>query len=69
VKFITILLPTNRNIINDRYMEREIEPAKESDTGIIAIKAAMALATQHKELQPIPEWRIQKVQRILCWWI
>jgi hypothetical protein len=50
-------------------MEREIEPAKESDTGIIAIKAAMALATQHKELQPIPEWRIQKVQRILCWWI
>jgi len=28
--------------------------------GIIAIKAAMAVDRQHKELHPIPEWRIQK---------
>ncbi len=53
------------NIINGGYMEREIELAKESGMGIIAMKAAMAVATQHKELQPIPEWRIQKVQRIV----
>ena len=53
------------NIINAGYMEREIELAKESGMGIIAMKAAMAVATQHKELQPIPEWRIQKVQRIV----
>ena len=53
------------NIINGGYMEREIELAKESGMGIIAMKVAMALATQHKELQPIPEWRIQKVQRIV----
>jgi predicted aldo/keto reductase-like oxidoreductase len=46
-------------------MEREIELAKESGMGIIAMKAAMAVATQHKALQPIPEWRIQKVQRIV----
>ncbi|MFC4874171.1 aldo/keto reductase [Negadavirga shengliensis] len=53
------------NIVNGGYMEREIELAKESGMGIIAMKAAMAVATQHKALQPIPEWRIQKVQRIV----
>ena len=53
------------NIINGGYMEREIELAKESGMGIIAMKVAMAVATQHKELQPIPEWRIQKVERIV----
>ena len=53
------------NIINGGYMEREIELAKESGMGIIAMKAAMAVATHHKELQPIPDWRIQKVQRIV----
>jgi aryl-alcohol dehydrogenase-like predicted oxidoreductase len=53
------------NIINGGYMEREIELAKESGMGIIAMKAAMAVATQHKALQPIPEWRIQKVERIV----
>ncbi|MDO8952463.1 MAG: aldo/keto reductase [Draconibacterium sp.] len=53
------------NIINGGYMEREIELAKESGMGIIAMKAAMAVATHHKELQPIPEWRIQKVERIV----
>jgi len=53
------------NIINGGYLEREIELAKESGMGIIAMKAAMAVATHHKALQPIPEWRIQKVERIV----
>ena len=53
------------NIINGGYMEREIELARESGMGIIAMKAAMAVATHHKALQPIPEWRIQKVDRIV----
>ena len=53
------------NIINGGYMEREIELAKESGMGIIAMKAAMAVATHHKKLQSIPEWRIQKVQQIV----
>lgn len=53
------------NIINGGYMEREIELAKESGMGIIAMKAAMAVATHHKALQPIPVWRIQKVERIV----
>lgn len=53
------------NIINAGYMEREIELAGEGGMGIIAMKSAMAAATHHKELQPIPEWRIQKVERII----
>jgi aryl-alcohol dehydrogenase-like predicted oxidoreductase len=53
------------NIINGGYMEREIELAKESGMGIIAMKSAMAVATHHTALQPIPEWRIQKVERIV----
>ncbi len=53
------------NIINGGYMEREIELAKGSGMGIIAMKAAMAVATQHEALKPIPEWRIQKVERIV----
>jgi aryl-alcohol dehydrogenase-like predicted oxidoreductase len=53
------------NIINGGYMEREFELAKESGMGIIAMKAAMAVATQHEALKPIPEWRIQKVERIV----
>ena len=53
------------NIINAGYMEREIELAKESGMGIIAMKAAMAVATQHEALKPIPQWRIDKVQRIV----
>lgn len=53
------------NIVNAGYMEREIQLAKESGMGIIAMKAAMAVATQHKALQPIPQWRIDKVERIV----
>jgi hypothetical protein len=32
----------------------------QSGMGIIAMKAAMVVATQHKELPPLTEWRIQK---------
>jgi predicted aldo/keto reductase-like oxidoreductase len=53
------------NIVNGGYMEREIQLAKESGLGVIAMKAAMAVATQHQQLQPIPAWRIQKVNRIV----
>ncbi len=53
------------NIINAGYMERDIQLASESGMGIIAMKAAMAVATQHKALQPIPQWRIDKVERIV----
>jgi hypothetical protein len=29
------------------------------------MKVAMAVATHHKSLQPVPEWRINKVERIV----
>jgi hypothetical protein len=33
--------------------------------GLIAMKAAHAVATHHKALQPIPDWRVQKIHRII----
>ncbi|SRR6266498_2734224 len=36
-----------------------------TDVGVIAMKVAMAVATHHKELQPTPQWRIDKVNRIV----
>ena len=53
------------NVINGGYLERAIREAASKDIGLIAMKAAMAVATHHKALQPIPEWRIQKVHRIV----
>ncbi|WKN42795.1 aldo/keto reductase [Tunicatimonas pelagia] len=53
------------NIINGGYLEDAIRQAHESGMGIIAMKAAMAVATHHKAIQPIPSWRIDKVERIV----
>lgn len=53
------------NIINGGYMDAAIKRAAEHGVGIIAMKAAMAVATHHKSLQPIPSWRVDKVQHIV----
>lgn len=53
------------NIVNGGYMEGPIKKAYENGVGIIAMKAAMAVATHHTKLQPIPSWRIEKVERIV----
>lgn len=53
------------NIVNGGYMDEPIRLAHERGMGIIAMKAAMAVATHHKPLQPVPQWRIDKVQRIV----
>lgn len=53
------------NIINGGYMEDAIRQAYESGMGIIGMKVAMAVATHHKDLQPTPAWRVEKVQRIV----
>lgn len=54
------------NIANGGYMEDAIRFAhQEKHMGIIGMKVAMAVATHHKPLQPIPQWRIDKVQRIV----
>lgn len=53
------------NVINGGYLEDAIRQAHESGMGIIAMKAAMAVATHHEAIKPIPSWRIDKVERIV----
>ena len=53
------------NVINGGYMHDAIREAKNAGMGIIAMKAAMAVATQHESLQPLPQWRIAKVNQIV----
>jgi aryl-alcohol dehydrogenase-like predicted oxidoreductase len=53
------------NIVNGGYVEDAIRYARLKDVGVIAMKVAMAVATHHKELQPTPQWRIDKLNRIL----
>jgi aryl-alcohol dehydrogenase-like predicted oxidoreductase len=53
------------NVANGGYVEEPIRQATSKGVGVIAMKVAMAVATHHKPLQPVPEWRIQKVQRIV----
>ncbi len=54
------------NVANGGYLDDAIRYAvDEHRMGIIAMKAAMAVATHHKPLQPIPQWRIDKVNRIV----
>lgn len=53
------------NVVNGGYMHDAINEAKAAGLGIIAMKAAMAVATQHEQLKPIPQWRIDMVNRIV----
>lgn len=53
------------NIVNGGYLEDAIRQANKQGMGFIAMKAAMAVATHHESLQPIPNWRIEKVNRIV----
>lgn len=53
------------NVINGGYLEKSIKNAHDNGVGIIAMKVAMAVATHHKAIQPIPTWRIDKVERIV----
>ncbi len=53
------------NVINGGYVEHAIAQAAASNVGVIGMKVAMAVATQHKSLQPIPQWRIDKLNRII----
>jgi len=53
------------NVINGGYVDQAIRDAAARDLGMIAMKTAHAVATHHKPLQPIPQWRIDKVNRIV----
>jgi aryl-alcohol dehydrogenase-like predicted oxidoreductase len=53
------------NVINGGYLEHPIRVAANKGVGIIAMKVAMSVATHHKSLQPVPQWRIDKINRII----
>lgn len=53
------------NVINAGYVDQAILDAAAHEVGMIAMKTAHAVATHHKSLQPIPQWRIDKVNRIV----
>jgi len=54
------------NVINGNALEEPIRQAAAKDVGVIAMKVAHAVATHHKPLQPIPDWRVAKVNRIVA---
>jgi aryl-alcohol dehydrogenase-like predicted oxidoreductase len=51
------------NVINAGYVDQAILEASARNIGMIAMKTAHAVATHHKSLQPVPQWRIDKVNR------
>lgn len=54
------------NVANGGYLDDAIRHAhQDTGMGIIAMKAAMAVATHHDAIKPIPQWRIDKVNRIV----
>jgi len=54
------------NVINNGFLDHIIIKAKESNIGIIAMKAAMAVSTPYPPEQvPVPEWRIKKLNQII----
>ena len=53
------------NVVNGGYVDQAILEASAKNIGMIGMKTAHAVATHHKALQPIPQWRIDKINRII----
>ena len=53
------------NVINGNALEEPIRQAHAKGVGVIGMKVAHAVATHHKPLQPIPQWRVEKIHRII----
>jgi aryl-alcohol dehydrogenase-like predicted oxidoreductase len=53
------------NAVNGGYLDDPIRQAATKGVGVIAMKVAHAIATHHKQLQPVPEWRVQMIDRIV----
>ena len=53
------------NVLNGGYLEHAIQEAVARGMGVVAMKVAMPVATHHKPLQPIPQWRIDKLNRLI----
>jgi aryl-alcohol dehydrogenase-like predicted oxidoreductase len=54
------------NVINYGFIDHVLKRAKENGVGLIAMKAAMAVATPYDPVQvPVPDWRIKKLNQII----
>jgi len=53
------------NFLNDGFLDGAIRKAHEANVGVIGMKVAMSVATQHEELKPLPEWRAEKLNKIV----
>jgi aryl-alcohol dehydrogenase-like predicted oxidoreductase len=54
------------NVINHAFLDHLLTAAREKGIGLIAMKAAMAVATPYDPVQvPVPEWRVSKLNRII----
>lgn len=54
------------NVINHAFLDHLLISAREKGIGLIAMKAAMAVATPYDPAQvPVPEWRVSKLNRII----
>ncbi len=53
------------NVINGGYVSGALGRAVDKGMGVIAMKSAHAVATHHKPLQPVPPWRVAKVERVV----
>jgi len=53
------------NVINGGYVDQAILEASAKNIGMVGMKTAHAVATHHKPLQPIPQWRIDKINRVI----
>ncbi len=53
------------NVVNGGYVDGALGHAADRGLGVIAMKAAHAVATHHRPLQPVPLWRVAKVERVV----
>lgn len=54
------------NVINHAFLDHLLSKAKDKGIGLIAMKAAMAVATPYDPVQvPVPEWRVNKLNHII----
>ena len=53
------------NFLNDGFLDGAIRKAHKANVGVIGMKVAMSVATQHEKLKPLPEWRAAKLNKIV----
>ncbi len=53
------------NFVNARYVDGAIRDAFQQGVGMIGMKVAHAVATHHKAMPPIPQWRVDKLNGLV----